>query len=170
MKTKLLTLFILVTVIALAAPIPARAYSGVRIEVRDNKTNDFWSWGGDVYVYDNTSSTLLAGPVALPAAALTISYNVAPSMNDSITIYVITDPGPEGSPGVLSHTYSELSFVPGVYPAPTIQTGTGPTSLDLVNFTVNSQTNASPWLPYILLVGSVILVSGAVTLLRKRRA
>jgi hypothetical protein len=51
-----------------------------------------------------------------------------------------------------------------------IDTNRGPTALELVDFSVTPQSSNNTWLPFVLLIGSVALVSGAVTIIRKRRA
>jgi len=50
-----------------------------------------------------------------------------------------------------------------------IDTNRGPTALELVDFSVTPQSSNNTWLPFVLLIGSVALVSGAVTVIRKRR-
>ncbi len=171
MKNKFFFLLVAVLIAMLVAPTSAQAYSGVDLQVRDNKTNDFWSWGGTVYIYNNTTSTMITStPLIYGIVNIDYAPGPLPSMGDSITIFIVTTPGPDGSPGVLEHTYTELSFVPGHYPAPTIQTGTGPNAIELVDFSVTPQSGGNTWLPFVLLIGSVALVSGAVAVVRKRKA
>jgi hypothetical protein len=93
-----------------------------------------------------------------------------PGINDYVCLYVSFNFGGTGQPtDVITEAIPYLSFVAGRMNFGNIQTGTGPTAVELVDFNVTSQTNSNNWLPFILLVSSIALVSGAVTLIRKRR-
>jgi len=171
MKNKFFIVLLAVLVVMLVSPLPAHAYSGIDLQVRDNRTNDFWSWGGTVYIFNETTQTLITStPLIYGIVSVDYPSGLEPSMGDSIKIYIATTPGPEGAPGVLEHSYTELTFILGHYSGETIQTGTGPNAIELVDFSVTPQASGNMWLPFALMIGSVALVSGAIAVLRKRKA
>lgn len=173
MKRRLLTV-LLVVLVALMAVGPAFAYTGISGTVTENKTggNLAWIYGGTVTVQAidlaAPAGLVLCGAGSLNVPAGTYNFSFASGCtSQSNPYYVITldlNAGPNGKPAAQTvgrGNGSDPLVVDFV-------TNTGPTAVELTDFSVAPQANN--WLPFVLLIGSVALVGGAVTLLRKRRA
>jgi hypothetical protein len=169
-KNRIAILFIVVMISLLITPTQVFAFTGVSGNVEDTVTGDPWAWGGYVYLVNQTTGEL-AGQGSFTGSSFNIDYSVQPSNNDQIMVYVFPNSGPEGTPPyVFSGPHNEVSAIPAPLPVGTMVLQSGPNSIELVDFSVTPQSNVSTWLPFILLVGSVILVGGAVTIIRKRQA
>jgi len=186
MKRIILKSLVIFAILAVLAT-PVLAFSAVQFFVIDSLTLQPWgtSDGQSYYIYimGSDSGTLLdTGTLTTPAAPVldfTCTYGSAcppgssstlsaPATGETVTIY-ITLTGTDGNPSTYITSFQQPLIDLGTF---TInhQTGTGPNAIELSEFSVNSQSSANTWLPFLLLVGSVALVSGAVTVIRKRRA
>jgi len=172
MKNKFLVLSLVVLVAMLAVPTSAFAWSGVKGEVRDSLTGGLWGWGGTVWVINESAGGTLVGEGDIVGGLINITYESGkePAFNDLITVYIYPNPQPAGSPGMLTRSYTEVPEITVQYDFGNVMTNTGPNALELVDFSVASQSPSNTWLPLVLLVGSVALVSGAITVIRKRKA
>ena len=167
MKTKILICIILFVAV-FAAPSPVIAYTGVSGDVVDAITGDPWSWGGYVYIWNQTAG-LIAGEGTFTGSSYNIPYSIQPTVGDQLFVYILADRGPRGAPPLLiSPPYSETGITIS-YQVGTLVAQSGPNSVELIDFSVSPQTSNIFWLPFILLIGSVILVVGSVYLIRKRR-
>ena len=188
MKNKLFLLVAVILVAAMVFPTPAYAWTGVTGQVIDSLNLDPWAYGGQVWVVNNTNGTILIaaeldingafnfawltdtlGPLGVCGGSPCVDATAAPASTNSLELVIIPYPGPNGTPGVISRTFNQ-NVIPARYNPGYLETGTGPTALELVDFSVTPQSSNNTWLPFVLLVGSVALVSGAVTVIRKRRA
>jgi hypothetical protein len=126
------------------------------------------AWGqDDLNYFANGGIPLLFPPASGDQVELIIDFSCGYS-----SIYganPATCPPLNGTPTTMSFSITQ-NAIPIRYNLGTNnETGTGPTSVQLVDFSVSQPAPQNTWLPYVLLIGSVILVSGAVTILRKRR-
>ena len=195
MKNKLY-LVIIVVMIAMVLPIPAYAYSGVEGDVLDSFTLQPWTHGGEVFVLNLNTGALIATCALLIADApplevgdfqciygtdgLGTGATLGPPPANSDQVRVIIDytcpvipancTGFADPPANTEYTFTELSFLTSNANTGSLQTGTGPNAIELVDFSVTTQSSSNTWLPFFLLIGSVALVSGAIILIRKRKA
>ena len=193
MKNKLFILIAVMLVAAMVFPVPAYAYTGVQGRVIDSKTKTAWQNGGDVWVINNSTGDIEAtGSLDPVTGAFSINWGddalgfgavnadaTPPQTGENIEFVIdfgcafsltLGCPPVNGTPAMISFAFTQ-NGIPIQFNAGTnIETGTGPTALELVDFSVTPQSSNNTWLPFVLLIGSVALVSGAVTIIRKRRA
>lgn len=128
------------------------------------------TWGTDGLNYASVGS-LGAPPSAGDQVEVIIDFTCGfrAAGNPGVPAPPATCPPINGTPATIGISIGQNS-IPIIYSVGTnLETGTGPTSVQLVDFSVSQPATQNPWLPYVLLVGSVVLVTGAVTILRKRR-
>jgi hypothetical protein len=169
MKNKIMLLIIILLVALVAVPTPAFAYSGVTGQVRNASTGQGWTFGGAVYII-NTTQNNFAGQGSLNSdGTFTVPYNlVSPDVGNSLYVYIVLNPGSEGTPDPLSSSQFSNNSSTNSYDVGVLNVGSGPNSIELVDFSVTPQSGSNFWLPYILLICSIILVGGLVTWMRKR--
>ena len=134
----------------------------------DAITGDPWSWGGYVYIWNQTAG-VIAGEGSFVGSSYNISYSIPPDPGDQIFVYILATRGPNGAPPQLISPPFLESGIPISYQVGTLVAQSGPNSVELVEFSVAPQTSSNFWLPFILLFGSIILVVGSIYLIRKRR-
>jgi hypothetical protein len=165
---------------------PSSAFSGIYFNIYDSLTLQPWgtaegqsyrifvSGNGGRILLDTGTLTTPADPVLQftcnfgdPCPEVGYPNFLTPNSGETVNIYIILT-GTTDDPSTITRSFVQPPIPLGTY---SISQGTdsGPTAVDLVEFNVTSQTNSSNWLPFILLVSSIALVSGAVTLIRKRR-
>lgn len=144
-------------ILSLSIVAPALAYTGVTGDVIDSKTSQPWAHGGDVYLRDVTSNTIIATCTIDPAGHIVgVGGYPAPCLYGANVIYapsanlppaggevkVIIDfscaissncsGGPAGTPAPIITFYFEDDPVSSVPKAlPPISTGTGPNAVQL---------------------------------------
>ncbi len=151
-----------------------------------------WTNGGEVWVVNNSTGDVEATGLLDASGNFSIVWGIAglpgipvdtdatpPQPGEQIEIIIDytcsitgplpTCPPPLGVPATTSFIFTQ-SIVPIMRSTGFIYTGTGPNAIELVDFQVTSQSGGSNWLPFALLIGSLVLVSGAVTVIRKRKA
>jgi len=170
MKIKAIILFIIIFVAVFGAPTTAFAYSGVQGDLVDQVTGHPWSNGGYIYIW-NITAGVMAGQGAFTGGSYSIPYtnqpNPGPPSADQLVIYILPAVGSAGpSPTVISPSFIE-SGISSPYQVGTLTVQAGPNSVELVDFSVTSESRGNSWLPFILLIGSVVLVTGAVFVIRK---
>jgi hypothetical protein len=195
MKNKLFILIAVMLVAAMVFPVPAYAYTGVQGRVIDSKTKTAWQNGGDIWVINNSTGDIEATGKLDSAGAFSINwgddalnYGMVGTVNADSTppltgenVEFVIDfgcafsltpgcPPVNGTPAMISFAFTQNGIPIRFNAGTNIETGTGPTALELVDFSVTPQSSNNTWLPFVLLIGSVALVSGAVTVIRKRRA
>lgn len=185
---KSLIIFVLLAMMA----IPAFAYGSIQGQVIDSLNLDGWTHYGEVWVYDTVTGDVCGTGTLDSTGGFSITLNGTQDDLSYGTIVDCTTPAHSGntfeilidftcSMGVAGCDASvsdpqtqTIQFtqngLPISFNAGFVETGTGPNALDLVDFSVTSQSSSNTWLPFVLLIGSVALVSGAVTVIRKRRA
>jgi hypothetical protein len=170
MKNKFTFLFVIVTIALLITPTQAFAFTGISGYLVDAINGDPWNYGGYVYIGNQTAGEV-AGEGSFSGDYFEITYTNPPSDGDQLIVYIFPNTGPEGTPPyIISGPHTEATIIPVYLPLGTLVVQSGPTSVELVDFSITPQSNGNTWLLFVLLVGSVALVSGAVVILRKKRA
>ena len=170
MKHKPILLLTILLIALMVTPTPAFAYSGVTGRVIDGSTGSGWTHGGSVLIINDTQGSIAGSGSLNPDGTFSVSYSIPPSLDNELYVYITLTPGSEGTPDpVSSDIYSEQSGA-RTYDVGDIQVGTGPNSIELVEFSVSPQSNSNTWLPFVLLAGSVVLLGGAVLVTRRLRA
>jgi len=169
MKRKFLTVFIVILV-ALMVITPALAYDGFVLTVNDGYGAN-WTLGGTLSVqYWNGTALVDCGSVDESGPSpYTYSFSPAcdPANNDVVIITFNPNAAPPHNPASQTTAFGQNNAGGNINL--TVQINAGPTAVELTDFSVTSQTS-STWLPFALLVGSVVLVGGAVAVIRKRKA
>ena len=156
----------------------AHAQTGYSGSIWDSDTPPApWEHGAMIYATNCTAdgTPLLSkhyGTTEVLAGTSTFSASwiTTPDPGDFVCLYVIFQHGGVDQPGdTVTHSIGYANFIPGNMNFGSIRTGTGPNSIQLVDFSATQQSSNNTWLPYILLVGSVALVSGTVAVIRKRK-
>lgn len=179
MKSKVLIILVVIFVAIMFLPTPANAWCGVTGLVSDGKDGQPWVHGGSITVYGTVAGA--SPPIAITAPApintstgiYSASYTQAPDLFTTVYIVATFTNGGEGTPSnqVITITEAPSGSVPCTPDyQQNITLDTGPNAIELKDFSVTTQSSTNTWLPFVLLVGSVALVSSAVTVIRKRRA
>ena len=148
----------------------AYAWTGVDGKAVDSKTGAGWAHGGTAYAVSSVDGMLGTYPLSTAAGTegeFSGAYTATPGA--TITVYIVFSPGPNGTPA----TNSDCTFIdvaiPVHYGCGNILTGTGPTAITLADLTAESSA-ANPWLPAILVVGALAVVSGGLVVVRRKRS
>ena len=177
-------IFVLLLATLLATTTALATQTGYAGKLWDSDTPPSpWQYGATIYATNCLADGTLLGTAfygETQVSAGTSTFDVdwkdggapdAPNDGDYVCLYVVFNAGSSGTPTpVLTDPQPVLFFVSGHINFGNIQSGTGPNAVELVDFSVAPQSSGNTWLPYILLVGSVALVSGAVAVIRKRKA
>jgi len=179
MKHKLTILIIALILTALITPSPAYAYDNFNATLLDFY-GDPWTWGGTVRLVNPIDLNDYCSSVPFSGSTVTIYCPPTeggppfdPYYGGQSFLWMVIDPaaGPQGDPGEI-WVQVQAAHWPGIgdynHPSP-IFTGTGPNAIVLKDFSLTSSTAGPSWLPYILVVGSLALVSGALVLVRKKQ-
>lgn len=180
-------MIVIVSLVVLAGPVSA--FKGVQGQVIDSKTKQGWQYGGEVWVYDTSSSAICAtglldanGGFSLSldgtSNALGVStvdcrtgYNGATFeilIDFNCSMGVGTCNPPAGTPGTIQHQFTQ-NPIPATYDAGYLETGTGPTAITLEVFSGSAATDTGR-LPVGVLVGAMLLsAAGVVALVARRR-
>jgi hypothetical protein len=178
MKKRFWVTLIAVIVVTLILPGTAHAWNGVSGQVVDGASSDPWIHGGQVWVINMTNGNNLATGNLNGDGTFAINFgddgvgcgciNNVSLPGHSLQVVVIPNAGPSGAPGAIFEDFQQNS-IPIPYPTGYLYTDTGPTAVELADLSVTSQTRSAAWLPIVLLVGSILLVSSAVVIVRKKR-
>ena len=173
MKNTLFILLALIFVAVVLFPSPVYAFNGVEGIITDGKTSQRWTASDvtiTIYASVGGTPTACGTTTMVPAdnGSYSISYTCTPDIFSNVYVLYSFADAANGTPSSQTETFVEL---PPVEPyVLNIVTDTGPTAIELTEFSVTTQSSSNIWLPFVLLVGSVALVSGAVAVIRKRRA
>ncbi len=186
MKKKLLMLFVVMLLTSLFVTTSAKAVSGVDVKMFDGKTYDAWgtepgqqymvivSGSTDGVLLNSGWVTTVGGPPATPVLDYSCVWGAAACINGQAlgtpavpqTIYVtVLMKGTVNDPS----SYTESFFWPadlGTQYTINKNTNTGPTAITLTSFSAESSTN---WLPLVLVVSALAVVSGGLVVIRRRR-
>ena len=170
MKRKLFLIFA-VSLIAFMATTPALAFDGVSGLIIDEKNGDPWAWEATVYAWNSIDYTVYINGTSFTGGSFAIDWDTIPPLGAEIEVFIVYGDPPGTYPAPTPASIFIRQLPPsGHYPLGNISTGTGPNAIELVDFSVTPQSSGNIWLPFVLLAGSVALVSGAVAVVRKRKA
>ena len=198
MKNKFFFLLAVVFIAAMIFPTSAYAYTRVQGSVIDSLNLVGWAHGGEVWVFDSAGNicgtgvlgiaepntgVLMGGNPLTPGIDITsgnFDDNLGQRTGDctgpttvlvdfTCGMGVASCTAPVSNPGTYTVDFAQ-NPLPIPFNAGFIETGTGPNAIELVDFSVTPQASGNTWLPFVLLIGSVALVSGAVAVIRKRKA
>ena len=193
-KSRIFIVFAVVLLALLAVASPLFAYDGVSGMVIDSRYGQGWQHGGDVYVENISNinnpkliSTCTLGKTVADAGDFDCVYGTngisaanfdggTPSSGEEIRITIdFTCAGTSnctgsivGTPATLQITYIETTNLPGRNALGYIQTGTGPTAIELADLSVAPESTNWGIVTLVALLGAVTL--SAFVILRNRRA
>jgi hypothetical protein len=191
MKTKLFVLIVAILITALATPDMAYAWQNINCDTGDGSEcevidayGDAWTHGFTVEIIGATSLNTLCGPFNFDGTVSTFSVPCPGPYPSESGLWVVVDPnpGPQGDPGPFPdyngdpqggiwQSIQALHW-PGIGDGELTNeydTESGPNAIVLKDFSARTSAASPSWLPYVLVVGSLALVSGALTIVRKRR-
>jgi hypothetical protein len=149
MNRKLLIMVVLTVLISMISFSSAHAYTGATGNVIDSATLNGWTFGGDVYLVNNTDNCILGTAYLEANGTFTITNLVTNDLGSTLcssspggnnTIVVLIDftcaistdcnglgPSPQGPPGTHSDcSFLEISVASFNFSCGYIRTGTGP--------------------------------------------
>jgi hypothetical protein len=192
MKRKLSVALGLAVIASLAVATPALAYTGISGTVIDSKTLQPWTHGGDVWIVNNTTGSIVATCAVDSSGHITdggagnnngvceygedylgVGSLVTPAAGNQLEVVIdfscttsgACSGGSQGTPGFSSNPYTE-SPIPLLRNLGYIKTGTGPNAIVLADVTAQS---SNLWLAVALAAVALMGAGGAVLLLRRRR-
>ncbi len=168
--------------LALSVTAPALAYTGITGQVIDSKTSAPWQWGGDVYVRNLLTNTIIATCTLDPSGQIVESVGnpclytssvfgsptgVLPAPNDPLGVVFDfhctasgnCSGGPSGTPSPTLVFYPEA--VGALYPILLpIETGTGPNAVQLTG--MKGRSSLGIGLVMAMVAGATLLVKSKV--------
>lgn len=155
MKSKVLSALLAVIMVSVMFVSPAFAYATVQGSVIDSLNLDPWSYGGEVWVYNPSTGDVCGTGVLSASGTFTIALNGSQDdlgygglvncrvgMNGQALeilidftcgMSVATCSAPYGSPATATRQFTQ-NGLPIAYNAGYIETGTGPTAIQLQGF------------------------------------